>query len=243
MSDDKPAQRKYATAVNPSIHAVLKGLYRFATEKQATDRLRQLKEHFVTSKRAGASGEVTLWIRGYAVTEAEEAEGFMGHFAQIGVVKKGDKFTLRAEKKPEPLATHPQRKRPKQSHPDWGHPILRGIKKKRIFETMEEASHELMRLHEEFPEISIPAETQLMIILYEKLEGIKSPVQKYKFEVKAMQEGGFIIAFARNERKAPVTRKPLPGTASAAAPTENQGYFTAMVKLKRKKRPGSKPTA
>jgi len=237
MTNAKPVQKKYATAGNPSINAVIKGLYRFASVDQARTRLKQLKDHFVTSKKAGTGDGLTLWIRGFGITEAELAEGFMGHFAVVTIEKKATKFTLCATKLEAPLASHPQRKRPKQSHPDWGHPILRGIKKKRLFETMEEASHELMRLHEEFPEISIPAETQLMIILYEKVEGSNSPVQKYKFEVKALPEGGFIINFARNERPKKPTAKKLPALPGAApAETENKGYFTAMVKLKRKKR-------
>jgi hypothetical protein len=106
---------------------------------------------------------------------------------------------------------------------------LRDIKKKRIFGTINEAARELERLHEEFPEVSIPGENRLMIILYERVEGVKSPVQKYKFEVKAIPEGGFFIDYKRNDKKKP----PAP---LSQQPTDPQGYFTAMVKLKKSRK-------
>jgi len=226
--------KKHATAVNPTINAVLKSLYRFANEQQAHDRIAQLKEHFVTSKLStgeNAPNTALIWIRGYALTDAEIAEGYSGHYALISARKMGDKYTLSALKIESELKFHPQKKRPKQKHPDWGHPILRDIKKKRVFASIEEASNELARLHEEFPEVSIPDENKLMIILYEKTPDTKSPVQKYKFAVAAIPEGGFFIDFKRNNKA--VKYKMHEGADKATG----GGYFTSMVKLKRKKKP------
>jgi len=231
-------QKKNATAVHPSIKAVLKGLYRFANEEQALRRIHDLKEHFVTSKlstgEAASPNTAIIWIRGYEVTEKEAEEGFTGNYALIAPKKIGEKYTVAAQKIASELKFHPQRKRPKQKHPDWGHPILRDIKKKRVYESIEQANSELMRLHEEFPEVSIPDENRLMIILYEKMEGSKSPVQKYKFNIMPLPEGGFIVQFARNN-------KPIKSKMPAGTPGKDNGYFTSMVNLKRKKKP-AKPT-
>ena len=222
-------QKKYATISNPSINAVLKSLFRFASEAQALDRIQQLKDHFVTSKQSESPKTAIIWVRGYALTEDEIGQVFTGNFAAISIKKTAEKFTLNATKIPPELRLHPQRKRPQKSHPDWGHPILRQVKKKRIFNTIEEASNELNRLHAEFPEISIPDETRLLIIIYEKLEGIKSPVQKYKFEIKPLSEGGFFIDYKRNS---PAVKLP---PSDKISPNEN-GYFSTMIKLKKRKR-------
>lgn len=232
MTEEKTPQKKYAAVGNPTINAVLKSLYRFETEAQALDRIGQLKEHFVTSKHT-APGQTPnaaiIWVRGYELTEQEQKGGYTGNYAHISCKADGGKFTLHAVKLESDLRYHPQRKRPKKKHPDWGHPILRDIKKKRVFDSIEQAAKELQRLHEEFPEVSIPDETRLMIILYEKVEGVKSPVQKYKFEVKPIPQGGVFIDYRRNNK----TKKSPPTTVQN---TENTGYFTSMVNLKRKRK-------
>ena len=230
-------QKKHATVGNPTVNAVLKSLFRFANEQQALDRLQQIKEHFVTSKHSAAAESAhsaIIWVRGFDVTENEKSQGYTGNYALIACKQLGDKFTLSATKLESELKFHPQRKRPKQKHPDWGHPILRGIKKKRVFASAREAAQELQRLHEEFPEVSIPDESRLMIILYEKVEGVKSPVQKYKFEIRAIPEGGYFIDYKRNIKVTP------PKISNQTGPVTNSGYFTQMVKLKRKRKPAKK---
>lgn len=236
MSTPTPKNKKTATSVHPTINAVLKELYRFANEEQALSRIRQLKEHFVASKlSAEKPNTAVLWIRGYALTPEESKQGYTGNYAIISAKKQGGKYVLAATKLATELGVHPQRKRPKKQHPDWGHPILRDIKKKRNYDSAAEAAHELSRLHEEFPEASIPDEGRLMIILYEKTEGRKSPVQKYKFAVRAVPEGGFIIEYQKNVK--PI-KSQLPGSKAAPLPKDAESsYFTEMVKLKRKKKP------
>ena len=230
MPAKKLPQKKYANVGNPTINAVLKSLYRFATEQQALDRITQLKEYFVSSKHSESPNTAVIWVRGYEVTKEEKVQGYTGNYTIISCKKEEDKYTLTAVKLASELRFHPQRERPKQKHPDWGHPILRDIKKKRIYFSIEEAADELMRLHEQFPEVSIPDEHRLMIILYEKTSGVKSPVQKYKFEVKAIPDGGFFIAFKRNN-------KPAKSKDASSQAADVSGYFATMVKLKKRKKP------
>lgn len=226
---EKHSHKKYASAGNPMINAAIKSLFRFATMEQALDCLNQIKRDFVTSRHIAAERDAAiLWIRGYEVTAEEETQGYTGNFAFITFKPHADKFILSAMKLASELKFHPQRRRPKKSHPDWGHPILRDIKKRRIYDSAEEAIGELARLHEEFPTVSIPGESNLLLILYEKVENSKSPVQKYKFSAKALPEGGFIIEYKRNI-------KPVK-TREESSAEKNAGYFTAMVKLKKKRK-------
>lgn len=142
----------------------------------------------------------------------------------LSIGKKGaDKFTISATKINSELKFHPQRKRPKNKHPDWGHPILRDIHKKRLYFSLEEASHELARLHDEYPEVSIPDEHRLFIIVYGKGLGEK-PFQKYKFTVRPLPDGTFIIEYKENVKKQKIVIKIAENT---------EGYFSQKEKIRR----------
>ncbi len=245
--DKKKKEKKYATIGHPTIHALVHGLYRFASDEQAKKLLAKLKNQFVFSNNNNVLGEGNrggveqvdghlapslLWIRGFEVTKEEIDQGYVGHFALAASALLPDgKYTLKAYKLASELAIHPQRKRQQQQHPNWGHPILRDIKNKRVFDDVETAQNELIRLHTEFPEISIPSYEGLLVMVYEKAEGVKSPIQKYKLEIKPIPEGGALIDFRRNVRK---QKSKLP---ELATPEQTQGYFTSMLIAKRKKNP------
>ena len=66
--DKKPAIQLYATMANPNINAAVNALFSFATQKQADDKLQQIKKIFATSKQGKeAEHSVIIWIRGYDV--------------------------------------------------------------------------------------------------------------------------------------------------------------------------------
>lgn len=222
-------QKKYATVHNPTINAVLKALYSFASEEQALQHIDKLKENFVTSKQSKTPNTALIWVGGYELTEEEKEQGSTGNFALISYKKSGDRYKLYATKISSDPAHQPHRKRPKKEHPDWGHPILRDIRKGRLFESMEQAFAELMRLHEEFPNISIPSDNGLLIILYEKVEGEKLPVQKYKFKIEITPAGEYFIHYRRNV-------KPKKTAYKRNQESENKGYFSAVVNLRRKQK-------
>lgn len=244
MSDK---QRKYATAHHPTIEALVNGLYRYTDRKQAASRFQSISTNFVLSKEQPASTSedpaVLFWIKGFGVTPEEEAAGFTGHFCEmrIGTTGKG-LFTLTANKVEKPITTHPQKKRLQSKHPNWGHPVMRAIKKSKVYASLEEASSELELLHVEFPEVSIPGVNKLFIILYEKREGIKQPTRKVALELQA-KDGGFTIICRDNEKPAGPKSKQAPTVGAAiAAPSEQAeppkqvGNFTAQELLRKKKR-------
>jgi hypothetical protein len=223
-NDKKPALKLYAMLENPVVYAAVKSLFSFANEKQATTKLQMLKRNFATSKKGGeAEHSIILWIRGYEINEGEQALGYKGNFACLSVSKCDDgRFTILATKINSELKFHPERRRVKQAHPDWGQPILRDIKKKRVYSSLEEASDELRRLHQEYPEISIPSEHSLYIMLYEKIDGTKSPIQKYKFLVRPLPDGGYLIDFKRQR----------PKDLRAKKPKEVKGFFSQKEKIR-----------
>lgn len=236
--------RKYATATHPTIEALIHTLYRYPTPEKARERFDHLCKHFVLSKEqpesTPESPAAQMWIKGFAVTEDEAAKGFTGQFAEIRIVQteKGQ-YTLTATRVEKPISSHPQKKRLVSKHPNWGHPVMRAVKKQKRYETLEEATAELELLHSEFPDVSIPGVNKLYIIIYEKREGIARPTHKIALELKPHTEGGFVISWRDNEKPAKPKSKLPPGeqaTGDKPAAPSQQGYFTSMVSLRKKKR-------
>lgn len=253
MTTKKQKQRKYATTRHPLIEAVCEGLFQLETKTQAEARMKELRDQFVFSRDQveGEADAARLWIRGYSVSDEEKNEGYRGQFAIVRVFQKDDgKWTLITEKDPVHVDKHPQKERPKQTHPDWGHPLLREIKKGSVYESMDEAYGILEKLHVGFPETSIPGKDKLHIIIYQKRED-GPPVQKYTFRVELAPEdkgAGFVILGEENDydKKKAEVKKAIAShaeekidTAQAILPEGEEavkGRFANMVELKRKKK-------
>ena len=235
-------QKRYASVRNPTVDAMVHERFRLPTREAAIAKLDMLRSHFVISRQQPKESKnpgVILWIKGYDVSESELAKGFLGHFALI-TFKQIDKgrYTLYPTKIASDLKIHPQRKYEKRDkHPNFGHPILRAIKNGTEYESPEDAYNVLMKLHQEYPEVSIPATGKLYIMIFSRPENGGNPVQKYVLDVKALTEGGFTIECNLNTYKP----KPKRHSAESKDPNAQQGYFTSMVALKRskKKRPAA----
>ncbi len=204
---------RYATANDATIEAVIHEMFRFTSIEQAKARLKAINETFITSKHQFDSvpeakeNTLILWIKGYSVTEEEDEQGFYGHYAMVAIKEiKGGKYTLHATKLESELKRHPQRKLVKQKHPNWGHPVLRKLKAgKELFTKIEEAQKLLERLHEDFPEVSIPTPTKLHLMIYSAAS--KPAVKKHVLEIKASPSGGFIIECRESEIKKKLDKK------------------------------------
>ena len=218
---------------------MLHGLFKFTEDRQAVARLDEIKNKFIIAKDQDSSGRtLKLWIKDYALSDDDIKKGYRGHFGEISI-KQVDKkrCSLHLTKLDVPLASHPQKTRARRSHPDWGHPVLRRLEKNPVFKEPEHAHALLMSLHEEYPDISIPGLNYLLIMVYRKdrvKKGEGSPVQKFRFAI-VPAEGGYKIAYEENVRRA---KGPVRKEVEAAQ--ETVGTFTAMVKLRKKKR--RKPT-
>src|SRR5262249_24616619 len=102
---------------------------------------------------------IQFWIENFDVSSDEREQGYRGHFARTVVTDKGrGLYDLALEKVQVPLNQHPQKKRPKQRHPDWGHPALRTAlnqvypsdKTPRRYTTAETARRELQFLARDY---------------------------------------------------------------------------------------------
>lgn len=240
------SKKRIATIKHPTIEAVLNGMFRFEKAEQAISRMAAIREFFVISKEQPEhEAAVRLWIKGFSLSEDEQKEGYIGNFAIIRPRKVGDgKFTLYAEKDTIELKLHPQKLRPKRKHPDWGHPILRSIRKKQMFPSVEEAQAILLKMHEEYPDVSIPVTGKLYIIIYTRTQ--RPPVQKYVLEIMVGDAGGFYIDCRENTYES--TQKAIAATeagetkpADPAFTGEAPGYFASMVELKRSKKKRKTP--
>jgi hypothetical protein len=226
--------RKYATVLHPTIAALVGGHYRYKEKAQALSRFKHIAEHFVLSKEQLQSSKdhpvVIFWIKGFALDETQEIAGFTGNFARMEVVTLDNGlFTLTATKVERPLASHPQKKRPTSKHPNWGHPVMRAIKRAKPYATIQDAQSELELLHLEFPEVSIPGQGKLYIIVYEKREGIKQPTHKMVIEIAVRPEGGFILIARDNDKQPKQTASAVP----ESDPTQMDGYFASVESLRK----------
>jgi hypothetical protein len=234
--------KRYASIRNPTISAITHALYRFASAKEAAERIGMLRNHFIIAKQQidnPAHPSVILWIKGYGLMPEDAAKGIVGHFAVVSYKENGGKFTLYATKMEADVREHPQRGQVKRDNPNWGHPVLRSARKGRTYPTLEEAEAELALLHEHYPKVSIPNPGKLFIMIYCSDRPAKERMVKHVLEIKANEEGAYYIEVQENAAKNLRKRgKPQPKAESLSP----QGYFTAKVALKRKNRP-KKPVA
>ncbi len=253
----KPEKKKHkikkriAHMQDPALEAIAEGLFRFEHITQAVSLLDRLGKQFVICKdqdpvSADTLPTLKLWIRGYNITDEEKAKGFRGHFAKLSIKKlDGNKITLIAEKLDIALRLHPQKERPKHRHPNWGHPILRAAERAKIYPAVELVRQELLRLHEEFPETSIPGRDKLHMMVYSRQAN--PPIKKVTIRIQPVGEQGFKLEVSDNIRKQE-TIAALAGVAPSAgsatvpegvdsgAVAAGGGKFATMVALSRKKK-------
>jgi hypothetical protein len=236
------ARPHFAHAGQPLIAAMLEGMLRLPSRAAAQERIRRVSRTCIISRRHSRirEGVVALWIKGYGVSEAEAQEGYLGHYARLTAVQHGEYWTISAEKMPVALARHPQRRYVAgKVHPNWGHPLLRRIRRHTPYASAEEAQEALMTLHAQYPDASIPARGKLYLMVYGKppraedaAKAGSAPISKYIFTLRALPEGGCLVEYALNLR----TPEALPKAARKDAAKKPQGYFATLVKLKRKEK-------
>jgi hypothetical protein len=246
--NSKKSKKRLATVQDPTLEAIVEGMFRFASESQAVSLMQRLSEQFQIAKdqdpvKLGECPSLTLWIRDYSVSKDEEAKGYKGNFARISVKKvAADKMTLVAEKVSLPINKHPASERPKRRHPNNGHPVIRAAQRNKVYPNIEQLRTELLKLHEEFPETSIPGRDKLHLLIYSRQ--VKPPIQKVTLKIVPVPEKGYKFELSENIKKEPT---PIPKVAQAeaadkpAAPMVD-GKFTSLVALQRKKKP-VKPTS
>lgn len=236
LVDNKTKSKKrYANSGSMHVAAALNDLYRFRTESSAAQALEKVKRQFTVSTREelAEEGSIVLWIRDYEVSDEETEKGFLGHFARLKITEREDGlYTITASKLPVEMKYHPLRKRPTARCPNWGHPILRGIKKGKQYPTIEAANGELEALHLEYPDTTVPSTNKLYLMIFSRQETPEKPISRYVLEIKNLQGGGFTIEWSKNtfKRKEPS----VPAEAKTEEAKAQMGHFASMVAIKRK---------
>jgi hypothetical protein len=240
MSESK----RYATANNPTIQAVLSGMYRFASPQEAADQLQTLQRHFIVAKKQINNPEhpsLILWIKVFGLEAGDEKYGVLGHFAVVTYQKNDGRYALVANKMAVDYREHPQRAQVSRNNPNWGHPILRAVRKGKTYASIEAAQAELTTLHETFPKVSIPNPAKLFIMIYCSDRPAKERMVKHVLEIETNPQGQYVISCRENAHKPKAKTKGAATTAPASEETAApQGSFTAKIALARTKK-GKKP--
>lgn len=228
--------KRYAHIDNPSIAAIVHEMYRLDTAQEAAFKIVELTQHFIAGKKQIRNEEhpsLILWIKGYALSDAEKKAGYLGHYAVIAPKKIGPRHTIAATKMDAPLKDHPQRAQQRRENPNWGHPVLRSARKGKLYGSVEAAQAELDLLHEHFPGVSIPNPGKLYIMIYCSDRPARERLVKHVLTLKHNEaQNGYYIEIQENSfkpRRLPVR----PAVAPAQPP---QGKFTAKVAMTRKKK-------
>lgn len=172
-------KKHYAFAGHETIEAMRHSLFRFQNPAQAQRIANRLAEEFIFAPKLSDPKDkkaIVLWVRDLEITEEERKRGYLGNFAKISMHRlPAGKWTLTLTKMAFPLNKHPLKKALPRAHPNWGHPLLRNASRNKTWPTLQAAAEQLMRLHEEFPEISIPGVNQLKIKVYARAEKASCP--------------------------------------------------------------------
>jgi hypothetical protein len=237
MASRKPTRHRYASATNKHIAPVINRLYRFHEAAKAQQKLDYIQKQFTISNQQledHPEPHFILWVGDYDVSDAEAEEGYMGHYALFSYEELEDgTYTLCASKIETELKYHPRRKRKKTPMPNFGHPLLRKVKRGKIYATIEEITADLQALHLEYPDTTIPGENKLFLMIFSRAhEG--NPVQRYVLKMVHVQGGGFTFELTENNHTPKETKRPAPEEAeSEPMPT---GHFASMVALRRNKK-------
>ena len=226
---------RIATVDDPMIGAVADAFFRFESQKQAAEKLAHISKHYIRAKDQEPDS-LRLWIRGFAVTPEEKSDGYRGHFARITIAAiDSGRFTLKAEKLIVELDRHPQKERPKERHPNWGHPIMRAVQTGKHFPSISVARCQLIELHEEFPDVTIPGKDKLHVMVYNRTlrEGDNdNPIQKITLTITPLDDGSAKLVVKKpSARKKPATKQET---------AEPKGKFTTMLKQQTKRKPARK---
>jgi len=228
----------FATTRNPLIQAVVKGLYRFKKTSDAKAVLDGIRTQFTLAKQQPEEAKdrcVIIWIEGFKLSKSEKEEGYKGHYALVSYHKTEDKlfYTITSEKLDTDLKYHPKRNHVNERMPNWGHPILRAIKKGKVYADKQEAMIDLQKLQVQYPTTSVPGTNKLLLMIFSRKADAKNPVSKHVLDIVPNKEGeGFIIVEKKRNFQSPNQKSVARKIQSTDVPV---GYFTQMLASKRKR--------
>jgi hypothetical protein len=229
------------------VDAALSARYRLPNKAEGTAKLKQLARYFTHDSLTDDT--LTLWVRGFALTPDEITARFMGNFAVLRLqpINPDDRWTITAKKLDMPLSDHPQKARIQHRHPNWAHPIMATIRKKKLYDSMEDARLVLDKLHHEFPTVSIPGPDKLAILVYSKSAAkeektqenseikqdekpvVRQPIVRIQLRVLSQEDGTHYIDWSERGKN----RRPTGGSRVAAQDPKAIAAMAAMIQATR----------
>lgn len=166
------AKLRTATADAPSIESILNGYALDRDRAQLLKRVAGIKEAFVCAKPDGFDrdlGVITLWVKGYALTESEKLNGILGNYMTCHLECVDGLHRLRPERVERP-GRHPQRiPAPAGSHPDGKAEIIKCARKRRPLPSRERAVGLLDDLQSNYSKVVIRAtDRKAFAIIWER---------------------------------------------------------------------------
>jgi len=245
----KEEKKYYAYFEHETVQAMLHSLFRFQNPMQAQLVSNRFADEVILSPKMSDPKDrkaIILWVRDLDVTAEQKKLGYLGNYAKISLVKlPNGKWTLSMVRIDVPLNKHPLYVKVARRYPNSGHPVLRSASRNKTWPTMQEAFAQLMALHEEFPEVSVPGVNKLKIMTYKKAEKGTSPVQRLELAVVKRDEGVYGITVkdvnAEREKMTSIPNQQQDAIAKPATPQKKEakpveGKYTAMVQKKKKKK-------
>lgn len=246
-SDAAPPKLRLAFVGHELVDAALSARYRLPNKAEGSAKLKQLARYF--SHESLTDDTLTLWVRGFALTPEQEKARFMGNFAALRLqpINPDDRWTIAAEKLERPIAAHPQKARLKLHHPNWAHPIMASIRKKKLYDDINDARAALDKLHHEFPTVSIPGPDKLAILVYSKSAAkeekirensevqqeekpvVRQPIVRIQLRVLSQEDGTHFIDWSERGKN----RRPTGGSRVAAQDPKAIAAMAAMIQATR----------
>ena len=107
----KETTKGYATFEHETVQAIVHSLFRFPSAMQAQLFASRFADQVIVSlRRPGGSDRksIVLWVQGFGITQVQQKQGYLGHYAKISPRELPDgKWTLVIKKLDTPLAKHP----------------------------------------------------------------------------------------------------------------------------------------
>lgn len=245
----KKDEKYYAYFEHETVQAMLHSLFRFQSAMQAQLVSNRFADEVILAPKMSDPKDrkaIFLWVRDLDVTDEQRKQGYCGNFAKISLVKlPNGKWTLTMIRVDIPLNKHPIFVRVSRRYPNSGHPVIRAADRGKSFESMMAANDALMKLHEEYPEVSIPGVNRLKIMSYRKAPKGESPIQRLELNVVKRGEDDYIITLkdtrndpTRRHSVVPPSQRPdedaIAKQTSEKPTKEVEGFYTKMVQQKRK---------
>jgi hypothetical protein len=234
-------RKYYAYFEHETVQAMLHSLFRFRTAEQAQMVTNRFAEEVIISPRFNDPKDrkaMILWVRDLDVTPEQKNLGYLGNYAKISMLKlPNGRWTLNMVRFDVPLKHHPVRQTPNRRYPNFGHPVIRAATRGKRWPTMQAAFEQLMQLHEEFPEVSVPGVNTLKITTYHKAEKGQPPVERIKLSVVGAGDEYILrIETPRTKKANPPRVKVQQTDTETPTPDPIKGKYTTMVEKRRKRR-------